>query len=113
MIPKMVDLITKVSKHSHAIDRLLRATDQAKEQRRSHASSSTDRPHKLRTRLGEDALEQIVAEYLAGDSTRTLATRHGISKTAVLRAIRKAGHQPRPRGPHPTKTQAAESSGGR
>lgn len=96
-----MDLIAKVSNHSYAIDRLRRATDQAKKQRRSEPSVPTGHAHKLSTRLGEDTLKQIVAEYLAGDSTRTLSTRHGISKTAILRTIRNAGHQPRPRGPHP------------
>jgi len=54
-------------------------------------------PHKVSDRLGDD-LQELIAAYQAGASTRVLALNYGIGKTSVLRLLRRTGVPLRPRG---------------
>jgi hypothetical protein len=55
-------------------------------------------PLRLEERLGRAVLEELVAAYRAGDSTRTLALRHGVGITAINRLLRRQGVTVRARG---------------
>jgi hypothetical protein len=42
---------------------------------------------KLADRLGEDGIAKLIAEYLAGESSRVLAERYGISQSGVKKLL--------------------------
>lgn len=42
---------------------------------------------------------EIIAQYLAGDDAATIGARANCPGETVLYLVRRAGHQPRPRGP--------------
>lgn len=48
-------------------------------------------PRQIRRRLGGDAVKEIIAQYLAGATAKTLADTHGVSKTALLALFREDG----------------------
>lgn len=52
----------------------------------------------LEARLGPERLEQLVAAYRSGASTRELARRFGAGATAVKNVLRRSGVSLRPRG---------------
>jgi transposase len=49
------------------------------------------RPRRVSHRLGAEAIEQLVTDYLAGATTRDLAARYELSKTTVTRLLRQRG----------------------
>jgi hypothetical protein len=105
-----VELVAKASNLTAAVARLTRSADTAHLQRRSSLERPTARIHKLEKRLGLKTVNAMVAEYLAGESTRSLATRYSISKTTVSDAVRAAGHELRSRGTQPAHPPADRSS---
>lgn len=58
---------------------------------RRRARTHRPQPHATRRRLGQQAVEAVVADYLAGMTTREVAERYGISKTAVIELLRPRG----------------------
>lgn len=45
---------------------------------------------------------RVVADYLAGQTSRQVAATHGVDPQTVMRWVRQAGHEPRKRGQKPT-----------
>ncbi|GAA4366370.1 helix-turn-helix domain-containing protein [Agromyces bauzanensis] len=50
---------------------------------------SSYQPHALSKRLGPQKVEQIVQAYQAGESARSIATKHGVAVSAVVNLLRK------------------------
>ena len=57
--------------------------------------------HRIDLRLDRARQKQIVADYLAGATSRALAARYSVSKGTIIELVRAAGYQPRGRGPVP------------
>ena len=55
-------------------------------------------PILLERRLGHAAVDQLIAAYRSGTSTRELASRYGVAKSSVIRVLRRQGVQLRPQG---------------
>jgi hypothetical protein len=55
-------------------------------------------PILLERRLGHAAVDQLIAAYRSGTSTRELASRYGVAKSSVIRVLRRHGMQLRPQG---------------
>jgi transposase-like protein len=58
-------------------------------------------------RLSAAQTAQVVQQYQAGDDTRVVAERWGISRKTVAEHLRRAGVTPRRRGLSPEQVQAA------
>lgn len=97
----LVELVVRSSNHRYDFERLDRAVAQAQKSTRPEPTGAKPKLHRLRDRLGQDTLDQIVADYLNGATSRTIAETHSIAKGTVIELVRAAGHQPRPRGPAP------------
>jgi hypothetical protein len=74
---------------------------------RSHLSTwhRVDRPvepkrpsYKIILRLGPEVIKNMIADYLAGASTRQLARDYGVAKTSVVNVLRRQGIPVRPQG---------------
>jgi hypothetical protein len=57
----------------------------------------------IRGRLRTLSDAEIVGRYLAGEATDAIGFDANCPPDTVLYLVRRAGHQPRPRGPHGTK----------
>jgi DNA-binding CsgD family transcriptional regulator len=57
----------------------------------------------IRGRLRTLSDAEIIARYLAGEATDAIGQDANCPPDTVLYLVRRAGHQPRPRGPHSTK----------
>lgn len=76
--------------------RTTRAARAARPAARQKKPTTPKVPKRRPTRYDHSA---AVAEYLAGDSSTVVGNRHGVTSSAILKAVRAAGHQPRGRGP--------------
>lgn len=65
------------------------------------------RPHQLRHRLLRESLDELTAAYGAGASTRELADRYGVGKTAIARLLREQGMKLRNQGLSPCQVTEA------
>jgi response regulator of citrate/malate metabolism len=58
-------------------------------------------PWKTTDRLTEEQVDELIARYEAGETSRELASAFAISKTAVVRLLRDNCVEIRPRGAQP------------
>lgn len=100
----MVGLIAQWSNKGHPYLQLRKVVQLQVTERPPMSDFEPPRVHAVSQRLSQDTLHQIVADYLAGMTSRAVGERYGISKTAVIELVRQAGHQPRPRGPLPDRS---------
>lgn len=49
------------------------------------------RVHAVSRRLGAEAVDRLVADYVSGESADTVAKRYGVSKDAALRMLHQRG----------------------
>lgn len=64
-------------------------------------------PRSIRRRLGPQQVDQLCADYQAGQTTRQLSEAYGIGKTAVTRLLREQGVPLRHQGLSPDQVQQA------
>jgi DNA-directed RNA polymerase specialized sigma24 family protein len=58
-------------------------------------SRESQRERRVGKRLKAEAIEHLVAEYVAGTTAAELGRRHGLAKSSVLRLVRQAGERVR------------------
>jgi hypothetical protein len=86
-----VELVRLYSNPDLASKRLLEAHLAAPLQRREGGEPASVVPQRVRLRLGAEVLNRVIAEYVAGEATTTLANRYGIGKGTLLRLLRVGG----------------------
>lgn len=103
-VKTQVEVLQRYSRSPDVLERVQSVTVRIKKQLQPQAQPSPmPRPrHSMARRLSNQARLQLVEDYQAGDTTRDIALRYGISKTAVLRLLKGAGADIRPRGPVPS-----------
>jgi hypothetical protein len=90
----LVEVLRRYSGHPTVTKRLLET--------HSYAQTVTIKNHRtpqpvrvparnLLRRLPEELVEQLAADYIAGASTRQLASQYGIAKTSVIKLLEKQG----------------------
>jgi len=97
-----VEVLQRYSRSPEALERVHRFTVQVQKEVQRQDRRPKPRPrHSLALRLPTAVLHRVVEDYRAGATSRDIAKRYGISKTAVLRLLRTGGAAVRPRGPAP------------
>ncbi len=91
-----VDVVRTYSRHAYqtpAWDRILTTAGQLSEPRRPQARHV----HKVAKRLSAEQKTEIIDAYLSPMSALAVAEQFGVSKTSVLRLLRREGVPVRPR----------------
>jgi predicted DNA binding protein len=65
-------------------------------------NNNLPQPWPIEARLTAAQTAQLIADYRAGATSRDLATQLGVSKSAIVRLLRRHGAVIRPRGSRPT-----------
>jgi hypothetical protein len=90
----LVEVLRRYSGHPTVTKQLLEAHSYAQTVtiRKCRASRPVlPPPRKLSQRLPEELIEQLGADYIAGASTRKIASQYKIAKTSVIRLLEKQG----------------------
>jgi hypothetical protein len=96
-----VEVLQRYAKLPIVASDLRRALTVSKSPRRKEPERAPYQPKALRRRLGENALNQMIADYQAGWTARQLADRYGIAKTSVQNHLHLAGVEVRGRNSLP------------
>jgi hypothetical protein len=83
-----MELVRLYSNPAWSAGRLLLMRRDALTHRRSHPQPARRVPQRVDRRLGNETLERIVVEYVAGAPTTALVRTYGIGKGTLLRLLR-------------------------